>query len=133
MGLPIEDLQAEINLGQGKVSELYEKMYDCDLYFRDSYNATSVFWQLGLSWWNDLEDHVDDEYVLHPEGAKALLEIVESREIPAAEDLNLQHAADTDTPEGLEKWRDYFIEKKERFVAFLKKAINEDRTIACSV
>jgi hypothetical protein len=75
-GLP-EDSAAR-NEAQEDVERLYEKMYE-EGYFRDSYNASSVLWPLGLSWWTDvgaLLETDDDERVLTPDGVVRLLALL---------------------------------------------------------
>jgi len=119
---------------QEEVSKLYDKMYgDNPYYFRDSYNCTSILWQLGLSWWSDIGDRLNEEGELEEEGIRWLLEQVQDGEIPPAEELRLDNAADADTPEGLQSWREFFVKKQQSLIEFLQRALDEGKVLECSI
>lgn len=51
------DAEGKIDLPeQAAANAIFDEMYDRPVeevgYYRDSYNASSVMWKLGLSWWN---------------------------------------------------------------------------------
>lgn len=102
---------AAYELAAAEVDLAYEVLFGPEWYFRDSYNDTSVFWQLGLSWWKDLEglylpeaqwtDHVN----VGREGCLALCRMVEDRELPSYSDPDQGR---------------YFREKRTRLIRFLR-------------
>lgn len=128
---------------QAVVHEAYENMYEKNGgYFRDSYNSTSLFWLLDLSWWNsdaitqDGDDDDDDAYpVITVASAARLLDEIEAKEVTAAMvaamlEKNRERVGD---PSDLAGWTTYFQEKRERFIAFLKRAIALNEPIQASV
>ena len=60
---------------------IYNDMYPTDLYFRDSYNSSSLMWSLGISWWKDVIPMLDDESMLSTEKAQDLIKMIEDSEI----------------------------------------------------
>ena len=89
-------------------------------YFRDSYNDSNLLWKLGLDYWIWFAGYLDDERCLQPREAKAVLAEVESR----------RHRLDDIEDE---KEREYFQEKYEEFVGFLRTAIESDELVRCSI
>lgn len=118
------DKKLEADL-QKIVTYFYEKTMS-EGYFRDSYNDSSLFKTLDLSWWQlSREGVINKKGKLMPTKAKALLKIIESKD-----EMKL--------PKGDSEWSDdeikeYFEEKKARFIAFLKQAIELKEPIECSV
>jgi len=104
-------------------------------YFRDSYNVTSILWRLGLSWWTDIGPMLDDEGYLHPKEIRELLAYVESTELnlPTREELEENYAKVDNDENSVESWHQYYIEKKDRFVRFLKRALELNEPIRCSI
>jgi hypothetical protein len=47
-------------------------------YFRDSYNPTSIMWNLGLSWHSHVIPMLDEDELLQPDKGAVLLEMVKS-------------------------------------------------------
>lgn len=132
--------EAEKEHWQTKVSEAYDLMYDHPYYFRDSYNNSSLFSKLDLSWWGDLEFYFGpngdgdmekitedgEEYSdqrLYPEGARRLEQAVRERA-----ELLAYNLRDLD-----EEWRSYFFEKYDTFLDFLRQSAEGSHTIRCSV
>jgi hypothetical protein len=114
------DNSQAIEAAQALVEKYYDAMYPDTGYFRDSYNNSSLFWVLGLSWWNDTGDLLDDDGNLSVDNARKLLAMVES--------------APLDIPDGAGKKAEaYFTEKRARFIAFLKRAIELNEPIYCSI
>jgi len=116
---------------QNKVGKYYDKMYEVG-YFRDSYNGTSLFWRLGLSWWGLEEQGLMKDGVISTENAQKLLDMVESIDIEPV-DLAWLEENNCKVDDGPDSWNDFFTEKKERFVAFLKEAIDNGYDIVASV
>lgn len=120
---------------QELVSYFSDKMYESG-YFRDSYNSSSLFRQLDLSWWQDLPGYTENDPDgiprLMPDGARKLLLEVQSRKIPDLQTFKAKNAEwlgrNEDSPE---KWHQYFVEKQERFIKFLETAIELDEPIEC--
>jgi len=116
---------------QARVTKWYNKMYEVG-YFRDSYNGTSLFWRLGMSWWNC-------PYIkggeISPENAQKLLDEVEQVELKpiTKEELREYHCKVDDEKNSPASWNKMFSEKKERFISFLKEAIANNWAIDASV
>lgn len=113
---------------QKLINEAYDHLHADEHYFRDSYNATSVLQRLGLSWWRDLEPDVHDEDAdinVSPEACRVFLEKIQSAEfVPITRaELESRHATVDDDENSAEVWNKYFSEKRDRLVAFLKRAI----------
>jgi len=107
-------------------------------YFRDSYNATNILWQLNLSWWADVIPMLDDECVLQADGIQTLLEMIEAEEVPPASAIKLGATAPQMDEEGdydysPEGWRQYFVEKRESLMAYLRSSLEGNDTIHCSL
>lgn len=115
----------------------YDKSQDELSYFRDSYNDSSVLWQLGLSWWKDLPtmEYTDEQAAewdkndswpdinVDVAGCRKFLKLINSRKKLFA--VNLTEMTD-------EEEREYFIKKRETLIAFLEQAI-EDGGLYASV
>lgn len=121
---------------QGKVQEYADKMDEVG-YFRDSYNGSSLFWKLGLSWWamanvggtNTKVQLINSRGYITPKKAVMLLALVEALPITIGEEEVKEWAPGT-TREDLVK---YFTEKKARFITFIKFAIEKKASIYASV
>jgi len=100
----------DVKAAQEEVSLAYDVMHSPEFYFRDSYNDSSVFHRLGLSWWNDLEQFMYKRprggVNVGPSGCKRLAALVESRELEF-------------TPEDDEETVQYFVQKKAALIRFL--------------
>ena len=112
-----------------KAMDLYDKLYTKDVYFRDSYNSGSLMWSLGLSWWEDVQELIDNEGDLHPLQIQKLLNIIKSREVSVSNDFK------ADMPD---EWTDedalkYLNEQRDSLMSFLQTAIDTNDTIGCSV
>ncbi len=112
---------------QVKVDEIYDFMFPDDGYFRDSYNNSSLFWILGLSWWQDVGELTDDESLLHADGAiQTLREMVMSKVIP--DEVTIEGSDENSKELG-----DHFKAKKARFIQFLDKALELKQPILASI
>ncbi len=142
---------------QDKVNEFSNKLWDENpYYFRDSYNATSIFWQLGLSWWEDVgnllneqnknlpelgDNATDEEYekhsTLNAESCRELLTLIneaaDSYDIDEItkewlENNNCKVESDDDVQE----WKDYFLKKLQNLREFVQLGIDTNAGIYCS-
>lgn len=104
---------------QQKVSGYYDKIYSKG-YFRDSYNDSNLLWKLGLDYWNWFAGHLDSDGKLSPDKAAVILAEVEGRK------HLLDEIDEKDEPE-------YYREKYDDFVRFLRTAIELDEPIVCSI
>jgi hypothetical protein len=121
---------------QNKVDEYYEKMYEVG-YFRDSYNDSSLFAKLGLSWWamagvggKARKVHlINGQGKITQKNAKLLLTLVKSLPIQITE-ADLQGWAPGTTVANLQE---YFDKKKANFISFIECAIANKCSITASV
>jgi len=130
---------------QEKVTEYYNKMYERG-YFRDSYNNSSLFWKLGLSWWEldragllDIGSTECGEYYstgISSENAFLLRELV--KETPLVIDPNKDGDGREITGKefsdaGLEETIEYFEKKKQDFIDFLTEAYEGGYCVEASI
>jgi len=102
-------------------------------YFRDSYNYTNLLWKLGISWWQDVGDRLDDDGNLDEDGCKWLLEAMTAQRslIPeSVKELYEDKNKPLDTEEELNEW---FQKKFDNLAALLSKAIELHEPILCSI
>ena len=110
-------------------------------YFRDSYNPGSVFWRLGLSWWDDVgklikqdKDDIapkDDENNLSVKSCSLLREMVETayltpmtvEELLAEKDTWCDRLSDDDPEVNVKEWNEYWEKRREALLQFLDLAI----------
>lgn len=119
---------------QEKVSKYYDLMYSAG-YFRDAYNGTSILNQLGLSWWQDVSKLLDKEGNMSPKNAKKLLAKIEDKPLPKITGVWLManHCAVDGDQNSPAAWEKSFAEHKAELVSFLKKAIELNEPIECSI
>jgi hypothetical protein len=120
------------------VKDTYDHMYPEDGYFRDSYNESSLFWMLDLSWWQDVGSLIDEmnpviidteedysrknnDYDLDFIGIQKLLDMV----------VNANWHSEFDSLSEVDK--NYFIQKREKFINFCQNAINNKWHMTCSI
>ena len=116
----IEDKDSrEYELATEKVNGLYNELYPESCYFRDSYNPYSVLWALDLSWWTDVIPMLD-EGMLSPDKAQELIDMIEDKEINLRSDQK-------------EIGVDYFEDRKQSLIEFLKHSVNSKQPIECSL
>jgi hypothetical protein len=136
---------------QEVVEKYYNLMYDHDGYFRDSYNATSLAWALGFSWWADviplltdfesedahgnIADDDDTGNLLFGENLQTFRRMVAKEIKPdvTIERLRDQGALVDDDEHSPEAWLVYFEEKRMRLLRFIDTAIALDEPIYCSL
>jgi len=112
-----------------KAIDLYDDLYSSDVYFRDSYNSGNLLWSLGLSWWEDVTELMDEQGDLHPLQIQKLINMVESKTVNVSNDFQKSMPDDWGEGEAL----NYFEESRESLIKFLKKAIDTNDSIGCSV
>lgn len=125
-----ESQSEQYDAAQTEVERYYEEM-DSIGYFRDSYNATSLLHKLGLSWWANVGDMLNDEGNLQPDKVKELLALIVERESQFKEFIAAEDFSEWDDPRA--EVIAYFEDKYERFKAFLQQAIDLDQPIYCSI
>jgi hypothetical protein len=126
---------------QAPVEEAYEGMY-AKGYFRDSYNPTSLFWLLGLSWWNDSVFLKKKPGYMGVKAAKALLSrlqndlqvtderFAEWERKKRAEGWKFSGAGGESTPD---EWKEMFRKKHADLCALLRQSIELGEPLRCSV
>tara|TARA_R110001606_G_scaffold384405_1_gene547252 strand:- start:463 stop:918 length:456 start_codon:yes stop_codon:yes gene_type:complete len=120
----IEDKDSkEFKDASDKVHSIYNDMYPTDLYFRDSYNSSSLMWSLGISWWKDVIPMLDDESMLSTEKAQDLIKMIEDSEIKLTDEQ--EERSDLDS--------EYFENQKVGLIKFLKTAVENKSSIECSL
>jgi len=137
-----ETLAARLTAKADKLQERVDIAFDAlqsEGYFRDSYNRSSLLWLLGLSWWGDVMERLDENGHLPVESAKWFLAELEKREVPSVDGVRSVFEADSlfsdwenedRTPD---EWRDYFVEKRDKLIALVKQSIELDEPLLCSV
>jgi hypothetical protein len=122
---------AEKDKWQVEVEKAYDAMCAPDGYFRDSYNDGSLFWILGLSWWNDVGDMLDENGYLPIENAKKLLAMIEDR--PVIRDKVASVHAEKALGDTADEWFEHWTKKRKRFMKFLQTSIDTNEPIRCSI
>jgi hypothetical protein len=119
---------------QVKVEKYHDAMYPDEGYFRDSYNPSSVFQVMDLSWWELGDKLLDDTYHLPIDKAKELLELIELR--PISYERVTAHYEQHDlheSKESIDEWFKYFVAKRERFMSLLRKSIELNEPLLWSI
>jgi hypothetical protein len=123
----------EAKVAQEMVSAVYDAMYPDSAYFRDSYNATSVLWTLGLSWWQDVKPNSRGN--LSGKNLKSFRNRVAKakQNLPTLEELKTKNVTIDDGENSVESWHKYYTEKRAKLLTFLDRAIKERKAIRCSL
>ena len=147
LGLSPNEERSMVHIWQGGIdkeskalAKEFEKLQETH-YFRDSYNATSLFWRLGLSWWQLAgDDIIDDNNVMSAINIQLLLErFYEVRGDRLSDDaIEKWHGANMENEmisdeQTWQEWAEYFREKGERFEQFCKRTLENDGHWQCSV
>ncbi len=109
---------SEVKKLQDKVHEIHDSMYPASHYFRDSYNDSSLLWQLKLSWWGDVSSKLDESESNEREVTQWLLNEVKTRQLPQYNKL---------------EDADYFAEKQVQLIKFLSDALESGDSIRYSL
>lgn len=128
---------------QAEVEKTYDAMYPEDGYYRDSYNTTSLFSMLGLSWWQVSGDDGEGDPRLgklikngemYIPSMEKLLGFLKEVDLDARFDKWVGDLGDKKDPEfDPEEWRGYFHRKRNRLMRLLEKAIELKEPLRCSV
>jgi hypothetical protein len=119
---------------QAKVEKYFDAMHPEDGYFRDSYNASSVFQVMDLSWWELGDKLLDETAHLPVDKAKELLAMIEQR--PISYERVTAHYEQHDLHESkqsIDEWFKYFVTKREKFMALLRKSIELNEPLLWSI
>lgn len=125
-----------IQVAQKQVNQCYNAMYNEDAgYFRDSYNASSVLWAIGLSWWGDVGSMLNTRGNLTPQKARELVVLIKSKKMKpiTKKYLQKQHAQVDDGENSPVVWRKYYQEKRQKLIDFLNLAIRLRTPVHCSI
>jgi hypothetical protein len=119
---------------QHKVEKYHDAMYPEEGYFRDSYNASSVFQVMDLSWWELGDALLDESNHLPIDKAKVLLADIEQcpityEKVTAHYEQHKLH----ESKESIDEWFKYFVEKREWFMALLRKSIELNEPLLWSI
>jgi hypothetical protein len=101
-------------------------------YFRDNDNATSMLNTCGLSWWEDILPQCDQGGLLHQRDIEWFREeLVRSEQyLPGREELLAWNIRLEETGlNSVDGWHAYYIEKKERLLVFLMRALQRGEPI----
>ena len=136
---------------QAKVDEAYEAMYAVG-YFRDSYNRTSLFAFLGVSWWQSAgvmrADGSPYTWEIGGEGEMQVPSMVALRDFlrergevtcdqmqawRTALDDDDEHRIPDEGDDSLTEWGKMFERKRRRLIKLLEQAIALGEPLDCSV
>ena len=109
---------------QEAVDREYDAMFPEDGYFRDSYNGSSVLNRMGLSWWQDVIPLLSRAGYLQGANLDKFIEMLETHEVEprTAAELRADHCqvdSGDNSPDG---WHAHLVQKRERLIAFAKRA-----------
>src|SRR3990167_2532559 len=93
-------------------------------YFRDSYNATCLLHQLGISWWMDVDKMLDKNGKMSVRMCKKFRDMIKSKQVPHIYELDLSNIVIDNEENSRKNWRKMFVNKRRRLLAFLQRAIN---------
>jgi hypothetical protein len=105
-------------------------------YFRDNDNASSMLNTCGLSWWEDILPQCDQHGLLHQRDIEWFREELARSEqyLPSREELLAWNIRLEETGlNSVDGWHAYYIEKKERLLVFLTRALHRGEPIRCSL
>ena len=110
--------------------DVYDDLYkQGDVYFRDSYNSGSVMWAMGMSWWDDVVPMLDKDGNLSHEDTLKLVNMITDAPLNVSTDF-LENMPDEWTIDDAQK---YLREEQQKLVGFLKRAVETDDTVSCSL
>jgi len=135
-----ENSQEYINFLKAQIEVCANKTYSQEGFFRDSYNDYSIMWNMGLSWWKDVENLLDENRRLQKEGINKLIEMIEKSavKLPDGEKLKMLRSnkdfsdCQFDT-EFTNKFYNELLEKKVALLRFLRNALSLNQPILCSI
>ncbi len=119
-------------MGADLYIESLDRIGDEEGYYRDSYNNTNLLWQYDLSYWTDVGALLDKDNFMSVANIKYFLALIAENELPNPPKLDDGAVVDDDE-NSLEAWYNYFVEKKQKLMDFLLKAIELNEPIYCSI
>ncbi len=104
-------------------------------HFRDPYNATSVLWSVGLTWEKDCAPLADENCMLHGDVLKEFLKTIKASQqvMPTREDLEESHLIVDEEDNPLEEYHKDIEMRTEELKAFLRRAIDNELPVSCSL
>jgi len=128
-----EKVGSEVELSEAQrqhMSNIYDDLYkQGDVYFRDSYNSGSVLWAMNLSWWDDILPMCDDEGYLDANGIQKFLDMVEDAPLHVSQGFQEHMPSDWTYDDALK----YLQEEQNLLISFLKKALDTNDRLSCSL
>lgn len=129
--------KASVAQHQVQVDKYYDLINDAG-YFRDSYNHTSLFWILGLSWWELYEELCNEEGFLPIHNARILVNRILHVSIydnfPNWEtERKTAGWTFSDKGNSTNDWINNFIDKKYKLINLLEQSIKLDEPLLWSV
>lgn len=130
-----EQVDKKLQKLQNEVDKFYKEMYPENGYFRDSYNGSSLFWRIGLSWWSDIKPNAKGCLSLTKlRKIKKIVEELWANRAPLTEDyLKGQFCKVDDSENNVEAWEKFFEDKYKRFIAFIDIALKMKEPIEASL
>lgn len=144
-GAPVTaERQAEYDKLQEAVDKAFDGLHPEGGYFRDSYNDSSLFWVLGLSWWELAKElcTTDEETgtILPIHGARSLLVRIEALPVTAERFARWEEKARANgwtftKPEGSSaaEWKRDFVKRRAQFLTMLRTSIYLNEPLHWSV
>lgn len=123
----------EAEAAQADVEKYVELMFSAG-YFRDNYNASSVLWRLGLSWWEDVIPLCDAAHNLKGTALMNFRDTIRTAKLKLPTKAELHADGLQRTPLGglgLAQWHGYFRHRHKELLAFLDEAITRNTSIYC--
>ena len=103
-----------------------------DCYFYDPYSYLSVMWAMGMSWWQEIIPMLKNDGHLPLDNCEELIKILENTDV--IPERSIISDIDRDRAEIDENFNQEYMEnKKKRLIQFLKKSIDNNIPIKCSL
>ena len=125
---------------QEVVSFFYDKMYEQG-YYRDSYNLSNLLWVLGSDYWQTFAKLLDKEGNMQVPQMEEFINWLEAHKVPEFDAFTKQ-CLGGDAKDGWESWfkqekpediHKYFVQKRERMLAFFRLALQLKEPVRCSI
>jgi hypothetical protein len=110
--------------------DVYDDLYkQGDVYYRDSYNSGSVLWAMNLSWWDDVLPMCDDDGYLDADGIRKFLDMVEDAPLHVSQGFQNNMPSEWTYDDAMK----YLQEEADLLISFLKKALDTNDRLSCSL
>jgi hypothetical protein len=122
------------NISVEELSKLTLEFHNTADYFRDPYNGLCMLNTVDISWWDDVIPMLDSDSYLSGEALGALHKRMEAsvQILPTLQMLQDNHVMVSEE-QTVKFWQDYLLDKREKFDEFLRRAIDNDLKIFCSL